>query len=163
MLIFKFIGGTSVVISSLLIYLEMQKYEKLKLAQLNAYISLIEYIKNQVECFLLPIDSIIQSVSEKIIKECGIKEGTDLKSFATVNDIVQSTVFYIEGDSIGLIRQFAHDFGMGYRDEQIRLCEHYIKELIKEREKLKENSAKEKKVRLALSLCISVSLILLLI
>ena len=66
MIIYKMIGSASVIISALVIYLEIQRYEKLKLKQINSYILLIEYIKNQIECFLLPIDTIILNCNKEI-------------------------------------------------------------------------------------------------
>ena len=71
--------------------------------------------------------------------------------------------FYFDNECIGFIKQFSRDFGQGYIEEQLRSCDYYKNELIKQREKMKEKSIKEKKLRLALCLCASFSVILLLI
>ncbi len=161
MTLFKIFGSGSLILSALIMYLEMQRYEKLKLGQINSFILLIEYIKNQIECFLLPIDKILQGCSSDMIESCGIK--ADYKKAEKLQDLIDKTEFYCNNECIELIKQFAKDFGQGYMQEQLRLCDYYSGELIKEREKLKEKSIKERKLRLALCLCASLSLILLLI
>ncbi len=161
MTVYKLIGSGSLIISALIIYLEIQKYERLKFKQINSFILLIEYIKNQIECFLLPINSIIQNCNEDLIRSCGIKN--DHSKAENLEELIASTDFYCDGECIDLINQFSRNFGQGYMQEQLRSCDYYRNELIKKREKLKEKSIKEKKLRFALCLGASFSLILLLI
>ena len=161
MIAYKIIGSLSIVISALIIYLEIQKYERLKIKQINAFITFIEYIKNQIECFLLPIDVIIHNCNEDLISDCCI--GGEYKKAHTLGDILSATTFYCGDESVETIRQFAQDFGQVYMQEQLRLCDYYKNELIKQRDRSKEKSIKEKKVRLAICLSASFSLILLLI
>ena len=161
MAIYKIVGSGSIVISAVIMYFEMQKYEKQKIKQINAYILLIEYIKNQIECFLLPIDTIIRNCPNDLIKSCGIK--TDHTKAENLEELIISSEFYCNSESIDLIKQFARDFGQGYMQGQLTSCEYYRSELIKQRDKYKEKSIKEKKLRFALCLCASFSLILLLI
>ena len=161
MAFYKIIGSGSLILSALIMYHEIQKYEKLKLRQINAFILLIEYIKNQIECFLLPIDVIIQNCNEDLIKCCGIN--MNYKKAEKLDDLIESTNFYCGDECIELIKQFSSDFGQGYIGEQLRSCDYYRSELIKQRDRIKEKSSKEKKLRLALCLSASFSLILLLI
>ena len=153
MVIYKLVGSGSIIISALVLYLEMQKFEKRKISQINAYILLIEYIKNQIECFLLPIDTIIHNCSNDIIKNCEIK--VDHTKADNLQELINSAEFYCNAESIDLIKQFAKDFGQGYIQEQLRSCDYYRIELIKQRDKLLEKSTKEKKLRFALCLCAS--------
>lgn len=161
MTFYKLLGSGSIIVSALIMYFEMQHYEKLKLKQINSFILLIEYIKNQIECFLLPIDKIIHNCSEEMIKSCGIN--ADYRKAEKLEDLIDTTDFYCDNECIELIKQFANDFGQGYMQEQVRSCDYYRGELIRQKEKLKEKSIKERKLRLALCLCASFSLILLLI
>ena len=161
MVLYKIVGSGSIIISALIVYLEMQKYESIKLKQINSFILLIEYIKNQIECFLLPIDVIIHNCNEELIRNCGIN--TDYKKVKTLDDLVSSTTFYCNGECVDIIKQFSSNFGQGYIGEQLRSCNYYRSELIKQRDKLKEKGAKEKKLKLAICLSASFSLILLLI
>ena len=161
MTFYKIIGSVSIILSALVMYSEIQRYEKLKLKQINSYILLIEYIKNQIECFLLPIDVIIHNCNKDVIKYCGIN--TDYTKAKNLEELIMSADFYCDTECVELIEQFSKDFGQGYMQEQLRSCDYYRSELIKQRDKIKEKSIKEKKLRLALCLCASFSLILLLI
>lgn len=161
MTLYKLIGSGSIIVSAMIMYFEMQRYERIKLKQLNSFILLIEYIKNQIECFLLPIDKIIHKCNAEIIESCGIK--ADHKKAEKLEDLIKATDFYCDRECVELIKQFANDFGQGYMHEQIHSCDYYRGELIKQREKIKDKSIKERKLRLALCLCASFSLILLLI
>ena len=161
MIIYKVIGGGSIIVSALIVYLELQRYESIKERQINSFILLIEYIKNQIECFLLPIDVVIRNCNEELIKNCGIN--IDYKNLKTLEALISSADFYCNGECIDIIKQFSKDFGQGYLGEQLRLCDYYRGELIKQRDKLKEKGAKDKKLKLALCLSASFSLILLLI
>lgn len=161
MAIYKIVGSGSIIISAIVLYFEMQKFEKQKINQITAYILLIEYIKNQIECFLLPIDIIIHNCSKNIIDNCRIN--IDYTKVENLEELIMSAEFYCNAESIDLIKQFAKDFGQGYMQEQLRSCDYYRTELIKQRDHLKEKSTKEKKLRFALCLCASFSLILLLV
>ena len=161
MVIYKIVGSISIIISAIVLYFEMQKFEKQKINQITAYILLIEYIKNQIECFLLPIDIIIHNCSKNIIDNCRIN--IDHTKVENLEELIMSAEFYCNAESIDLIKQFAKDFGQGYMQEQLRSCDYYRTELIKQRDHLKEKSTKEKKLRFALCLCASFSLILLLV
>ena len=161
MVLYKIIGSVAIVIAALTLYLEMQHFEKLKIKQINSFIMFIEYIKNQIECFLLPIDVIISACDEDLIKSCGIN--IDYKKAKKIDDLLEHTDFYCNSDCIELMKQFSNNFGQGYLQEQIRLCDYYRSELIKQRDKFKDKCIKEKKLKLAICLCASLSLILLLV
>lgn len=161
MTLYKIIGSASIMLSALVIYIEMQRYESIKIKQINSFVLLIEYIKNQIECFLLPIDMIIRNCDESLIRACGIKE--EYRQAKNLEQLVLLIDFYCDDECIELIKQFSSDFGQGYAKEQLRSCDYYKNELIKQRDKLKEKSVKEKKLKLVLCISASFSLILLLI
>ena len=109
----------------------------------------------------MPIDVIIRNCNEDLIRNCCING--EYRNCHTLDDVLESTTFYCGTETIDTIKQFARDFGQGYIQEQLRMCDYYRNELIKQRDKLKEKSIKEKKVRLAICLSASFSLILILI
>ena len=142
-------------------YGEIQKFQKKRIKQINAFIELIEYIKNQVECFLLPINNIMDNCNDNLLKNCGIRVG--LKKDLSLKEIISSVTFYCDEKTSDIIMQFAENFGRNYSREQIIACEHYKNELIKIRNNMLERDAKNKKIQLAVFLSISFSIIILLI
>ena len=163
MLVYKLLGGGSIVISAILFYFESQSYNKKFLKQLSAYISLIEFIKNQVGSYLMPIDEIIKHCDDNIIKECIMNDKTDMSHIDNLNDIINLACYYIDKETLDIIYRFANDFGLKYRSEQLVSCELYIDELREIFNKKKENYEKEKRVRFVLCICLSFSMVLLLI
>lgn len=163
MLIYKVIGGGSIMVSALIFYFESQSFNKKAMTQLDAYISLIEYIKSQVSCFLSPIDIIIKNCDYKIIQKCTMVNEINIQTAKTVKDIVNYSYFYLDQEIIDTIYKFANDFGSNYRKEQLLYCDAYIEELKKYKCKIYDNYEKDKKVRFVLCMCLSFSMILMLI
>ena len=159
MTIVKIFGACGVALSGIIYFKETVNYEKLKIAQVDAYIKLIEYIKNQVECFNLPIDRIIESCDREILLKCGAQNASP----KTVTEIVNSTNMYLDAEIVDILTKFANEFGTVYREEQIKLCLYYIGELRAYRQGIKEKHNRERKIHLGLCVSFAASLILLLI
>ena len=159
MLFFKLLGGTSIFLSATIFYLETRRFEKEKIKQIDAFISLLRYIKKQVECFSVPISTIIALCDSKILEGCGI----DLKGKKEVilSELLQDCDFYIDIEAVEILKKFGDEFGKTYRDDQLKSCDYYISELIKYREKIGQELPKERKMRFAVCFCISASIILL--
>lgn len=159
MLIYKLAGGISLAFSVLLIYVQTRKYTKDKIKQIEGFISFVSYIKNQIECYMMAIDKILASYDSDLLKQCGFMgEGTPI----SLSELMQEITFYGDEEWTKVIKDFTSGFGSSYRDEQIRSCERCIKELNKAKERMSEKDIKDKKVHLAICICISFSLILIL-
>ena len=165
MLLFKLLGSTSILLSASIFYFETRKYEKEKLKQTDAFISLLRYIKKQIDCFSAPISVIMAQCNKKLLEDCGIdtKSINDLSYNDFFARIIENCDFYIDNEAIEILQKFGHEFGKTYRDEQLRSCDYYISELVKYREKIALEIPKERKMRFAVMFCASASLILLLI
>ena len=165
MFIFKVLGSASIVISAALFYMEAQKYESKKLKQTEAFISLLRYIKKQIECFSTPITHIIKECDGDILSACGldIKREPEITGANPMKELLESCDFYIDVEAVESLKKFANDFGRSYREEQLRSCDYYISELMIYRDKISAEIPKERKLRFAMCLCISASVILLLI
>lgn len=159
MLIFKLLGGTSIFLSASMFYFEARRYEKAKLGQTDAFVTLLRYIKKQIECFSAPISTIIGQCDSKLLEECGIYLKGKKEMF--FSQLLQNCTFYIDAEAIDIIKKFANEFGKSYREDQLKSCDYYISELIKYREKTVGELPKERKMRFAICFCISSSIILL--
>ena len=134
MAIFKLLGACGVAISGIVFVKETLAYEKLKISQADAYIGLIEYIKNQVECYNIPIDKIIESCDRDILNKCGALN----TGYKTVADVVNAANMYIDEEIVDILMKFANEFGTVYRDEQLKMCNYHINELREYRKKTDE-------------------------
>lgn len=160
MLIYRFIGGLGVIVSGLLIYYVREEFEKKKSIQIDSYIKLISYIKTQVECFILPINTILDRCDNILLINCGF--GNDINP-KTITELLNGSKFYADEDFINKLYDFAQDFGHSYANDQIKLCDRYIMDLSKIQEKYSNQRTKDKKLSFSICLSISLSLILILI
>lgn len=160
MLIYRLLGGICLVGSGIWFYLARDSFQKKKCTQLDAYIKLLKYIKNQVECYMKPIDSIMGSCSPELLELCGID---DCKNTSTLDKALDGASFFIDEDAIDVLYRFSADYGRGYLSEQIRSCDRYSLELEELRKIYYEKRRKDKKLSLAISVSISLSLFLILL
>lgn len=161
MIIVKLAGGSTIILATLIFYLEIQGFHKKEIKQLDAFINLIDYIKNQIECYLLPFDDIIRFCDSSLLTECGIT--LNMLKANNLKEIISQVDYYFDEAAIELIYDFAEKFGHTYSKEQVASCEHCKNLLTKIKEKMIENENKNQKMRLALSLCVSFSIIILLL
>lgn len=160
MLYYKVIASISLILSGIWIYRIYIDYQKKKLAQLNAYITLISYIKTQIECYMMPISTIISSLSIEMLKKCGVEK---TKRINNLNELLESANLIIDDDIIGLMYDFSENFGMSYMEEQIKACERVILKMITYRDEFQQKYEKDKRVSLAICMSLTLSLILVLI
>jgi hypothetical protein len=159
--VIKIIGGSIIAITALFSYSEVIKFQKKRIKQINGFIDLIDYIKNQVECFLLPLDQILIKCDKELLNNCGIC--LSHSNCKNMNEVIESTHFYCDDEVIELLNKFSYSFGKAYLHEQLRSCEYYKSELIKIRDKNQEKDTKNQKIQLAIFLSASFSIIILLI
>lgn len=160
MVIYKLLGGVLIVASSLTVSIEGRKYEKRRLSQIGAYIELLGYVKNQIECYLLPIDKIIDTADADLLLRCGISKQRLGRAGGAL--LIPQSVYH--GSRLPeLLERFSREFGNAYREEQLHACERYIAEMNNEYTRLSQKESKESRLRLTLLVGASLSLILMLV
>lgn len=159
MLITKILGATFLILSGMYAFSHYEKKETKKLKQINALIDFVEHAKNQVECFLTPSQNIISSYPKDKKEILGI---TGSEKITTVAEMMDSSKLLIDAEAIEIIKDFSKKFGKSYRAEQIASCNYCKNELIKIRDSFKEKREQKRKVRLAICLCVTLSVVILL-
>ena len=159
MIISKLIGGALLLVSALMIYLRFQHQNKKKTSQIEGFIKLISYIKNQIECYMIPIDRILFLCDKEVLYECGYGESVPPQSLKTLINNINP---YMNNEASSIINRFANEFGTSYSNEQIRSCERCINELKKIKEVMNDKNARDKRVQLAICVCVSFSIIIIL-
>ena len=160
MFIYKFLGSSAIIFCGAWTYIKLRQFQKMRLDQLESFISFISFVQKQIECFQLPIDTIIKRYGDTELKKCGI-------SFtcapSNIKEMLDFGNFYIDPRAKDLLYSFADEFGSSYASRQIESCERYIKELSQVRDKYIEKNEKDKKLAFALCLSASFSLIIIFI
>ena len=117
----KLVGGLLLAFCGVTLAVSVCRYERKRLSVLDLFISLLFYIKGQVDCFSLPL--------------CDIMKKSEFSSYGDFGQMLESNRIYLDGESYRLLESFYSEFGSVYRDEQLRRCDYYILEL-DERRKL---------------------------
>lgn len=125
----------------------------------SALRSIMEQIKNMIECYSLPIGQILKKVELSTFKDCGYeseKAPCDLLEFlekSSVSDTESFEIFFA----------FAKDFGKEYRQDELLRCSMFLERIRNREQKLLKESAKKKKVVLTVSLCAALAVVILFI
>ena len=160
MTVIKLCGAVSLFAASIICYFELAKREKDQIRQLDAYIKLIQYIKENVEYYLLPINSILRACESSVLRECSGREDIDIKD---LNDLYESSLLIVPDEAQKYISDFCASFGKAYKDDQVKLCGDYINKLTDIRDELINEVKNRRKIRFAVTMCAPLFLILLLI
>lgn len=124
-----------------------------------AYLSLISYVRSQIDKYALPIGEIFQGCSRELLFSCGWRKEEcprsteELFACCKIND----------KEARRIISEFCSDFGRSYRDEELRRCDSSIAALKRCNERLCGEVTNKKKLNLTLCLSGSLALIILLI
>ncbi len=151
-MIYKAIGSILLCLSGAFMSVYVTAHQKKKLCVLDSFISLIFYIKGQVDCYSMPIADILSGAPAEILQKCGYVEGMSLA------DMVSESKMYLGDEGYRLLYCFSSEFGGTYRDEQIKRCDYYIEALTEERKNMAEEIPKKSKTYGTLAICITLCL-----
>ena len=133
------------------------RYHRRRLNTMDGFISLIYYIKGQVDCYARPIGDILHSLPPEILRDCNCPKGA-----SSLEELVEESKIYLDPESLRLLTSFATEFGSIFREEQTRRCEHYASELGARRAYVSEKMIGEMRSGSAISIGISLCLVILL-
>ena len=140
----KLIGGMAVMISCSLCASYITSLEKRKIEQTEAFIELIKHIRNQIDCYSMPIEKIFLSAKDMLLK-LGIE-----KEIRTFSDLLSECEIESGEEAKKTLNTFAESLGKGYRENQVKMCDGVLSELEVIRKKLTDAYPSKKKTTAAL-------------
>ncbi len=160
-MIYKLIGSLTLILTGGYVALTVSRFERRRMAVLDAYISLIYYIKGQIDCYALPIGDILLRADPELLAACLGVDGEVpadiprrfLEGGAPLPALVRESRLYLGPECERLLMTFAGELGHTFRAEQVARCDHYIAALGEERRRLCESLPARVRVSTALSLC----------
>ena len=144
----KIIGAILIFLVSIIVSSNYEKRKKQEIVDLKAMVSLLQFIKNQIEYFSLPISEILAKYSTD--NEC-VKEFVDTGYLSFSDKNIQDE----------LIKCFTQ-LGKGFKEEQISLLNYNIELTNKTIKSNEESNPQKIKVYRAMSLFISSCVVILL-
>ena len=155
-MLFKLAGSVIIAASSVLIAISHRRFLEKKLRTLDGFISLIMYIKGQVDCYALPLYEMLMSLPPEILGNCNCPEGVE-----SLDELICESRIYLDDEGIRLLEAFCFEFGSVFRTEQLRRCDFYVESLVERRKLLADEVIKSSRVGSALSICSSIGLLIL--
>ena len=154
MYFYRIAGAVILVVSGGVGAYLMNSSESRALSQADCYISLLRYIRIQVECFAMPIGDIILGCDRELLAGCGFRG--DIPP-TTLSELIRQCDIK-DREICETVKGFADSFGKGYREEQLRECDYYIELLCERRRRIADELPKKKKLNT--TLCVSWALAL---
>lgn len=156
-MIIKLIGTILLSASGVAVAISVNRFHKRRLATLDGLISLIFFIKGQVDCYARPVCEILTSMPPEILLHCNCNTGV-----ASLEEIAESCKGYLDDEPYRLILTFATEFGTTFREEQLRRCDYYIDALGERRRQLEPTVAARSRSSSAVCICASLCVAILL-
>ncbi len=129
------------------------------LSQTDSFLSLLRYIKGRVDCFSLPISEIFSRCDKELFSLCGWKYDRSPKD---IDDLLNNCEIK-DMATEKILLEFSSDFGMNYREEQIRRCEYYISLLEDRRERIAAELPTKKKLNSTLCIAAVLAVVIIMI
>lgn len=133
------------------------RYEKKRLSVLDGWIDLIVYIRSQIDCFLTPLDEILQNGDRTLLDACMSPEGA-----ADLDAILRASSLYLDGEVKRLLEGFVRETGSTFREEQLKRCDYYVTALRTQRERIAAELPARRRLSTALCLCTAIGTAILL-
>ena len=153
----KLIGALIFCLSGVVMAISYRRFQLKKLQTLDGFVSLLFYIKGQIECFARPRSEILLTLPPEIFCACNCPGGAE-----TFEELVEESRIYLDEEALRLVCAFASEFGGVFRDEQLRRCDYYISALSEERRRVFASVGARSRAGGALWICGCVGIIILL-
>ena len=145
----RIIGAAVTVFSGIAAAYMLNGAARLTLCQNEAFISLVRFIRTEIECYATPVPRALERCPEGVLCACGY---TGHGSPSSVSELAKRCKIY-DSSTQKSVEGFAKSIGRGYREEQLALCDHYIDELENRRRVISAELPIRKKMNSAL--CVS--------
>ena len=140
----KLAGGAAVMISCAMASSYAVSVEKRKIEQLETFISLIKHVRNQIDCYSMPVEKILAMGSE-FLKRLGVEDGT-----SDFSRLLSECKIECGEDCKKILYTFSENLGKGYREHQVKMCDGTLSELEDIRKRLLAAYPSKKKIAFAL-------------
>ncbi len=167
-MLYKWLGTAFLMLAGGYLSVFFNRMERKRLLVLDGYISLIRYIKGQIDCCAMPMCDIMATADHTLLDACAGRVGGylprdgEMTVWRTLPDMIMESRLYLEPESERLLRMFAAELGQTYRAEQVMRCEYYIQALGEERRKLADTAPLRVRMNSALCFCCALGVAVLL-
>ena len=158
MMLFKIVGSVFLLLAGGYVSVSVRRFERCRLRVLDGYVSLLYFIKGQIDCYAMPLQEIMARADPRMVADClGLEPwGEELRGGVTLPAMISESRLYLEPECERLLMTFTGELGSVFRAEQVTRCDFYIQALTEERRKLCE--AIPARMRTVSTLCLCCAL-----
>ncbi len=153
----QIIGALLILCSSLAIAGKMIADMEIALERTCALRTVLEHVKNMIECYSLPIGQILCRVDPSVLNACGYREK---KPPCDLAELIEKSEIS-DGETFDIFSAFAKDFGKGYRQDELLRCGAFLDRMRAREQKMYKELAKKKKVILTIAVCSALAVLIL--
>ena len=167
-MIYKLLGTLLLLGAGGYVSLAVNRFERRRLSVLDGYVSLIQYIKGQIDCYAMPLTDILARADPALIAAClGLDAPRAVQSapweeIIPLPTLIHESRLYLEPESERLLTTFTGELGAVFRAEQVARCDYYLEALTRQRSKLAEALPARLRVGSTLCMCCAVAVTILL-
>ena len=156
MMTLKLVGSLLFGVSGVVIAMSYSRFQTKKLNTIDGFMSLLFYIKGQIDCFARPRSDILSTLPLEVFCACNCPRGAE-----TLEEMVEASRIYLDDEPQRLLSSFASEFGSTFREEQLRRCDYYISALSEERKRVFSEVRSKSRAGSALWICACIGIIIL--
>ncbi len=130
--------------------------QKRRLSVPDGWITLIRYMRSEIDCFLTPVEEILRASQSPLLAFCKTEEAI------TLPVLFHATERYLSEEAGRILASFLKESGTLYREEQIKRCDDCLSGLTRERERVFAALPGSLRVSVALSLALPLGVAILL-
>ena len=149
---YKIVGACLLIAAGGYLAIHFARFEKKRLRAVDGYISLLFYIKGQIDCYAKPISDILRNAHPSLISDCVGKDESFSARYEELPSLLEDSGQLLQPECKRLLNTFSSELGGVYREEQIKRCDYYIEALTREREKIAESMPSRMRVNSVLSI-----------
>ncbi len=157
-MVFKLVGGALVMLGGALTALMLDRALNERLSRLDALLSLLRFIRAQIDCFCLPVEEIFGRVDDELLSACGV-----VSRPRNFDELISGLEPTPDEQVMKLLRSFSLSLGASYREEQLKSSDYHISSLTAIRDKLASEIGKRKKLNTTLCLSAAAAIVILFI
>lgn len=159
MWLWRLAGVLMLACSGLTVSQRLNRRAAAALAQVEGFMKLIRTVRGQIACFSRPIGEILGTCESEVLLACGYLEGRPPRDLCEL--VAHSHAYDLP--TMHAVSDFVREFGHGYRADEVRVCDYALSLLEERRALLARELPQRKKQNIALSVCVSLALAVLLL
>lgn len=150
MLAVKLVGVGVVALCSCGVWAETARRDRESLSLGEGFISVLRYIRNEVDHYLTPQTRIFQKCDIGLLTACGWSAA---RAPRDVGELCRSAEGRVDARMYGTLLRFADSFGTGFRDDQLKLCDACGAELERQLRSLCDELPRRRRASMSLGIC----------